>query len=100
MLFQFLLSFAGGKKFSPVTILLPVFASNSFLAFLATLPPCLATFLLYSKSFGLVAADMSFVDASASMFKINSVLVMLSRRFSFFKPFNTLYSLVVLSLQA
>jgi len=31
--------FAGGKKFSPVTTDLPVFASNSLRAFLATLPP-------------------------------------------------------------
>ena len=39
--FNFFLFFAGGKKFSPVTTLFPVFASNSFLAFLATVPPFL-----------------------------------------------------------
>jgi len=39
--FNFFFPLAGGKKFSPVTTLLPVFASNSFLAFFATAPPSL-----------------------------------------------------------
>jgi hypothetical protein len=39
-----LFSFVGGKKFSFVIILLPVFSSNSFLAFLATAPPVLPAF--------------------------------------------------------
>ena len=38
-----------------VTTFLPVLASSSFLATLATFPPCLATFLLCSKSFGFTA---------------------------------------------
>jgi hypothetical protein len=38
--------------FNAVTTFLPVFASSSFIATLATLPPCFATFLLSSKPFG------------------------------------------------
>ena len=83
-----------------VTTFLPVFASNSFIATYAAFPPCFATFLLSSKVSGLVATYISFVEASASIFKISSVLVMLSLRFSFFKPLSILYSLVVLSLHA
>src|ERR1017187_9225902 len=49
---------------------------------------------------GFTTAEISLVDASASMFKINSVLVMLSRRFSFFNPLRILYSFVVLSAHA
>ena len=49
---------------------------------------------------GFTASEISLVEASASIFKINSVLVMLSRRFSFFNPFSILYSLLVLSAQA
>jgi len=37
--FNFFFPLAGGKKFSPVITLLPVFPSNSFLAFFATDPP-------------------------------------------------------------
>jgi hypothetical protein len=88
-------TFKASFAFIAVTTFLPVLASNSSLATFATVPPCIATFLLSSKFFGLVAAEISFVEASASMFKISSVLVILSRRFSFLKPFNTLYSLVV-----
>lgn len=100
--FSFLFS---GLPFSPfafcdVTTFFPVRDSSSFLATFATLPPCLATFLLSLKSLGLVATEISLVLASASIFKMSSVFVILSRRFSFFSPFSALYSLVVLSLQA
>jgi hypothetical protein len=39
--FNFLFFLATGKKFSPVTTLLPVLLSNSLRAFLATAPPFL-----------------------------------------------------------
>jgi hypothetical protein len=39
------------------------------------------------------------VDSSANMLMINSLLVMLSRRFSLFRPLCGLYSLAVLSAQ-
>ena len=86
--------------FNAVTTFFPVLDSNSVMATLATLPPCSATFLFYSKLSGLVAVEISFVEASANIFKINSVLVILSLKFSFLSPFRTLYSLVVLPDQA
>ena len=61
--------------FNPVTTFLPVLASSSSLATLATLPPWRATFQLSSKVSVLTACEISLVDASASIFKINSVLV-------------------------
>jgi hypothetical protein len=102
---HFFFLFLSGKSktdfaFNVLTTFLPVFSSSSFLATCATLPPCFATFLLSSKSFGLTAYEISLVGASASIFKISSVLVMLSRRFSFLSPFRILYSLVVLSAHA
>jgi hypothetical protein len=42
--FLTLFAFGGGKKFSPVTTFLPVFASNSLLAFFAIAPPFLPAF--------------------------------------------------------
>jgi hypothetical protein len=54
-------AFKASLAFKEVTTFLPVLSSNSNLATLATLPPCLATFLFSSKSFGLVAAEISFV---------------------------------------
>ena len=61
----FVLSFSGkiAFAFNAVTTFLPVFASSSFIATLATLPPCAATFLLASKSFGFTASEISLVDA-------------------------------------
>jgi len=46
-----------------LTTFLPVFASNSFLATLATFPPCFATFLLSAKFLGSTACEISFVEA-------------------------------------
>jgi hypothetical protein len=55
--------------FSKLTTFLPVLASNSLRATFATLPPCFATLLLASKFFGSTAYEISFVEASASIFK-------------------------------
>jgi hypothetical protein len=49
--------------FNAITTILPVYVSNSFMATLATLPPCFATFLLSSKFFGFTACEISLVNA-------------------------------------
>ena len=59
--------------FIELTTFLPVLASNSNLATLATLPPYFAIFLLSLKFSGFTACEISLVDASASIFKISSV---------------------------
>ena len=76
--------------FLPVIIFLPVLLSISFLALPATLPPSTATYLFSGKSFGFFTFDISVVAVSASIFKTNSKLVILSRKFSFFKSLNFL----------
>src|SRR3989344_4370283 len=81
--------------FFRVTIFLPVFDSISFLALPATVPPPLATFLFSGKFLGCLFCEISVVAVSASIFKTSSRLVILSRKFSFFKSFRFLYCLVV-----
>lgn len=54
----------------------------------------------FFKPAGWTAAEISFVEVSASIFKTNSVVLILSRRFSFFSPFRDLYCLVDIPAQA
>jgi len=65
----------------------------------AITPPCFAMVLFSSRFLGFLSLLISVVLASASMLSTSSRLVILSRRFSFFKPFSFLYSFTVLSLQ-
>lgn len=76
----------------------PVRFSMACRAFPAIFPPLLATCLFSSKVCGCSFFDISVVVASASMFKTNSKVVILSRRFSFFKPLKVLYCRVVMPL--
>jgi hypothetical protein len=46
---------------------------------------------------GSTTSEIYFVESSASMFSTSSLLVILSRRFSFFSPLCCLYSFAVLS---
>ena len=75
---------------------LPVSASRACRAIPATLPPRLATCLFSSKVCGFAVLEISVVDASASMVSTSSKSVMLSRRFSFVRPFSRLYCPVVM----
>lgn len=88
-------AFAGGKKFSPVTTLLPVLASSSIRAFLATAPPRL---LALAFSVSPVAASLSaiyLVDNSANAVKISSASLMWSRRFWVLSPFKFLWPITL-----
>src|SRR3989344_2809785 len=83
-----------------VITLRPVFDSICLRAFPAILPPSLATLLLSSNPFGSRSWDISVVAVSASIFKTSSRFVILSRRFSFLRPFNFLYSFVLMPVHA
>jgi len=61
----------------------------------AIVPPWFAIVRLSSNVSGVFSLDISVVVASASMFKTNSRLLILSRRFSFLSSLNCLYCLVV-----
>ena len=88
---QMIVSFA----FNGLITAVPVFCSNSILAFFAMVPPSMA-FLIWSlKLFGLFVSYISFVESSASIFRTSSLFVILSRKFSFFNPLNSLYSFAV-----
>lgn len=52
------------------------------------------------KSCGCCASEISVADASASMVKTKSRLLMLSRRFSFFRSFSYLYCPLLIPLHA
>ena len=69
----------------------PVCRSIAFRASPATLPPERATSTFSRKPSGAFCLEISVVVASASMLRTNSNVVMLSRRFSFFKPLRFLY---------
>jgi hypothetical protein len=56
-----------------VTTFLPVLASGSFNATLATCPPCYVTFLFPSKVSGRTVCEIFLVDASASIFKVENI---------------------------
>ncbi len=73
--------------FLPVITLLPVSDSICLRAFPAIVPPSRATVLFSAKFFGSRFFDISVVAVSANIFKTNSRFVILSRRFSFFRPF-------------
>lgn len=81
-------------------MLFPVFDSISFLAIPATFPPSFATFLFSVKLSGFLSFEISVVDASASIFRTSSRLVMLSLRFCFLRPLYFLYSFTLLSAHA
>ena len=57
----------------------------------AILPPERATSTFSRKPSGAFCLEISVVVASASILRTNSSVVMLSRRFSFFKPLRFLY---------
>lgn len=59
----------------------------------ATLPPSLATATFSRKVSGCLLLDNAVVVTSASIFKTSSMSVILSRKFSFFYPLSSLYSL-------
>jgi len=56
--------------------------------------------LFSSNPLGFVTLEISLVAVSANMFRTNSVVLMLSRKLSFFSPLYVLYCLVVMPLQA
>src|SRR5450759_1927901 len=86
--------------FCVLTTFFPVLASLSFLVLPAIVPPCLAIILFSSRLFGFFSLLISVVVASASIFKTNSRLVILSLRFSFFKFLCCLYCFTLLPLHA
>ena len=55
------------------------------------LPPARATAMFSERVAGAFCLEISVVVASANIFSTSSSVVMLSRRFSFFKPFRFLY---------
>ena len=77
---------------------LPVLFSICARATFAALAPSTATCALSSKLTGYRSMEISVAATSANMLSTNSVLVMLSRRFSFFKSLCFLYSRVVIPL--
>lgn len=74
--------------------------SISFFAMPAICPPYPEIILLSVNVDGFLFFKISDVVASANIFRISSILVILSRRFSFFSPLNSLYSRVVIPAQA
>ena len=87
--FNFLFSFAGGKKFTPVITFLSVFASSSKQAFLATAPPCLLTFAFSVNPFAYSASAICRVESSARAVNTSSASLVWSRRFWFLRHSNT-----------
>ena len=94
------MSFAKSTAFLDVITGFPVSASRACLAIPATRPPRRAMLWFSSKVVGFSSLDMSVVEVYASIFKISSVVLMLSRRFCFFKPFSFLYCCVFIPDQA
>ena len=66
-------------------------SSTAFRAIPAASPPSRATAMFSENVLGAFYLEISVVVASASIFSTSSSVVMLSRRFSFFKPFRFLY---------
>ena len=71
-----------------------LFSNLSFATF-AVFPPSFAISLLASKFFGSSFSEISFVVAYANIFKISSIFVILSLKFSFLSPLKFLYSLTL-----
>lgn len=91
---------SGGGRISEAlsfeTIGRPVCSSIRLRVSAAILPPRWATFALSRNPLGFSDLEISTVAASATMFNANSIVVMLSRRLSFFKPLKRLYPPVVM----
>src|SRR3990172_575410 len=77
----------GGRKLSPVTTFLPVFASSSCLAFLAMPPPFLPATLFSSMPTAFIVSAICRVDSSARAVNISSASLIWSLRFCVFSPF-------------
>lgn len=81
---------AGGRKFSPDTTFLPVFASSASLASFAIFPPFFPATAFSRRPSALSLSAICLVDNSASAVKISSASVIWSLRFWAFSPLTCL----------